>query len=101
NNLYKQAGHRVSTGELNRIVKEIIQQRLPPAHMGRRLNVFYVTQLQIYPPTIGVFVNHPDLFDNTYERFIINRMRDQLPFSEVPIKLLIRGRKESPAETTD
>ncbi|HCD33070.1 MAG TPA: ribosome biogenesis GTPase Der [Phycisphaerales bacterium] len=98
-NLYDQAGHRVPTGELNRIVRDIITKRLPPAHMGRRLNVFYVTQLQTHPPTIGIFVNHPDLFDNNYERFIINRMRDQLPFSEVPIKLLIRGRKEMPEGT--
>lgn len=97
-NLYEQAGHRVPTGELNRIVREIITKRLPPAHMGRRLNVFYVTQLQTHPPTIGIFVNHPDLFDNNYERFIINRMRDELPFSEVPIKLLIRGRKELPGD---
>lgn len=95
-NLHDQAGHRVPTGELNRIVRDIITKRLPPAHMGRRLNVFYVTQLQTYPPTIGIFVNHPDLFDHNYERFIINRMRDELPFSEVPIKLLIRGRKEMP-----
>lgn len=95
-NLYKQAGHRVPTGELNRVVQDILAQRLPPANMGRRLKVFYVTQLQTYPPSIGLFVNHPDLFDNTYERFIINRMRDVLPFSEVPIKLLVRGRKEMP-----
>lgn len=97
-NLYAQAGHRVSTGELNRIVRDILAQRLPPANMGRRLNVFYSTQLQTYPPTIGIFVNHPDLFDNNYERFIINRMRDELPFSEVPIKLLVRGRKELPSD---
>lgn len=97
-NLHEQAGHRVPTGELNRIVRDIITKRLPPAHMGRRLNVFYVTQLQTYPPTIGIFVNHPDLFDNNYERFIINRMRDELPFSEVPIKLLVRGRKEMPED---
>lgn len=100
-NLYQQAGHRVGTGELNRIVKEIITQRLPPAHMGRRLNVFYVTQLQTYPPTIGIFVNHPDLMDNSYERFLMNRFRDELPFSEVPIKLLIRGRKEMPDSVMD
>jgi GTP-binding protein len=73
-----------------------MSKRLPPANKGRRLNVFYVTQLQTYPPTIGLFVNHPDLFDNNYERFMINKMRDELPFSEVPIKLLVRGRKEMP-----
>ncbi len=95
-NLYEQAGHRVPTGELNRVIREIMTRRLPPANKGRRLNVFYVTQLQTYPPTIGLFVNHPDLFDNNYERFMINKMRDELPFSEVPIKLLVRGRKEMP-----
>ena len=45
-----------------------------------------------------MFVNDPDLFDGSYERFMLNRLRDELPYSEVPIKMLIRARKSLPKE---
>ena len=95
-NLYEQAGHRVTTGELNRAVKQIIAERTPVTKIGKRPKVYYVSQLDVHPPTIGFWVNKPDLFDPTYERFVINRLRDEMPWSEVPIKLLFRGRKQMP-----
>ena len=95
-NLYEQAGHRVSTGELNRIVQQILADRTPTSSVGRRPRVYYVTQLAVHPPTIGLFVNSPEMFDPSYERFLLNRFRDELPFSEVPIKLLVRGKKAMP-----
>ncbi len=98
-NLHQQAQHRVTTGQLNRITQGILEQRLPPATQGKRLRVFYVTQLDICPPTIGLFVNHPDLCDPNYERFLINRYRDELPYSEVPIKLVIRERRQTSLDT--
>jgi len=96
--LHEQAGQRVSTGELNRIVEEIIASSPPTSRLGKRSKVYYVTQLEANPPTIGLFVNDPDLFDPAYQRFIINRLRDELPYPEVPIKLLIRERKRAPRE---
>ena len=99
-NLDRQAGHRVSTGKLNRIVERILAERTPVSRVGKRPKVYYVTQLGIKPPTIGLFVNNPDLFDVNYERFLINRLRDELPFSEVPIRLLIRPRRSIPHEAT-
>ncbi|MCC6580398.1 MAG: ribosome biogenesis GTPase Der [Phycisphaeraceae bacterium] len=96
-NLYRQAGHRVGTSELNRVVKAILEERAPGAAKGgKRPKVYYVTQLAIHPPTIGLFVNDPDLFDATYQRFLMHRLRDALPYSEVPIQLLVRARKQSP-----
>ena len=94
--LYRQAGHRVTTGVLNRVAERILAERTPVSKLGRQPKVYYVTQLQIHPPTIAMFVNKPDLFDAGYERFFINRLRDELPFSEVPIRLLIRGRTSMP-----
>jgi GTP-binding protein len=92
-NLYQQAGHRVTTGELNRIVEDLINKH-PPAHKrGRRGKVYYVTQASVHPPTIALFVNEPDLFDHNYQRYIENRLREELPYSEVPIQLLVRGRQ--------
>lgn len=96
-NLHKQAGHRVSTGELNRTVEQLIGEKPPSSKSGRRPRVYYVTQLAVHPPTIALFVNNPDNFDNNYQRFLLNRFRDMLPFSEVPIRLLIRDHRREQA----
>ncbi len=93
-NLYQQAGHRVGTGELNRVIEQILRERTPSSKIGKRPKIYYVTQMDIHPPTVVLFVNDPDLFSPSYQRFLINRMRDLLPFAEVPIKLLIRSRKK-------
>lgn len=92
-NLYKQATFRCGTGELNRVMKTIMEERRPTSQNGRRARIFYVTQAEVAPPTIVVFVNNPDILGETYQRFMINRMRELLPYSEVPIKLHIRGRE--------
>ena len=97
-NLYEQAGHRVSTGELNRVMEQILAQKTPSSKIGRRPKIYYTTQLDVHPPTVGLFVNDHQMFEPTYQRFIINRFRELLPFSEVPIKLLIRGKKTLPLE---
>lgn len=100
-NLYQQAGHRVSTPELNNVVEEISADRGPSSKGGKRAKIFYATQLDIHPPTLALFVNHPELFDNNYQRFLLNRFRDALPFSEVPIRLLIRGRQRDRRDEAD
>jgi len=97
-NLYQQAGHRVSTGELNRVMEKIMAQKTPSSKIGRRPKIYYTTQLDVHPPTVGLFVNDHQMFEPTYQRFIINRFRELLPYAEVPIKLLIRGKKTIPAE---
>ncbi len=91
-NLHEQAGHRVTTGELNRIVERIVTEHAPPSKLGKRLKVYYVSQVGTRPPRIGLWVNNPDLFTATYQRYMLNRFRELLPFSEVPIELVIRPR---------
>jgi len=97
-NLYEQARHRVGTGELNRIVEAIINERGPSSRLGTQAKLYYATQTGVDPPTLALFVNNPELFEGGYERFLMNRFRDELPFSEVPIKLLFRARKHIPRE---
>ena len=92
-NLQKQAGHRVTTGELNRVMEEILAERTPTSKTGKHPKIYYVTQLGVQPPTIGLFVNDTRMFEGTYQRFLLNRFRDTLPFSEVPIRLVIRRSK--------
>ena len=97
-NLYQQAAHRVGTGELNQFIELIMNERGPSAGKGgKRAKIYYATQLAVSPPTIALFVNDPELFDGNYQRYLVNRMRDELPFAEVPIKLFVRGKQKMPA----
>jgi GTP-binding protein len=91
--LFKQARIRVSTGELNRVLKEALNQNLPKAKRGSGApKMLYATQVTVCPPTIVLFVNDPSRVNPAIERFLINRLREHLPFAEVPIRLVIRGR---------
>lgn len=93
-NLHQQATHRVGTGELNQVIEQITSERGPSSPGGKRAKIYYATQLDVDPPTVAIFVNAPELFDNNYQRYLLNRFRDFLPYSEVPIKLEIRGKQK-------
>ncbi len=92
--LLKQARTRVKTGELNRILREAVETNLPSTKRGRKpLRFYYATQVGTEPPTIVLFVNDPDRVTPAYERFLIHRLRDALPFPEIPIRLVYRPRR--------
>jgi GTP-binding protein len=91
--LCKQADARVSTGDLNRVLKHALTKQAPPLRQNRRPKVYYATQVAAHPPTIVLFTNGPELFDNTYQRYIIKTFRDHLPFKDVPIKLHLRHKR--------
>ncbi|MCX5662105.1 MAG: ribosome biogenesis GTPase Der [Planctomycetota bacterium] len=99
-NLHAQASHRVGTGELNRVLEQILAEKAPTSGIGRKPKIYYATQLTTNPPTIFLSVNDPDMFDASYQRFLINRFRDTLPFAEVPIRLIIRGRQSGTDSAT-
>ena len=63
--------------------------------LGQQARVYYAAQTGVRPPTITLVVNNPDLFTNMYQRFLMNRFREELPFGEVPIRLRIKGRKRT------
>ncbi len=90
--LYKQASARVSTGDLNRVVRETLADQPPPQRQNRRPKIFYATQVATNPPTIVLITNGPDLFDPTYLRYLLKTFRDRLPFHDVPIKLYLRDK---------
>ena len=91
--LYKQAHERVSTSRLNEALRQIMEERRPSTPSGRRARIYYATQPEVAPPTIVLFVNNPLYFAESYQRFMINRFRELLPYADVPIKLVIRGRE--------
>ncbi|MEM9111242.1 MAG: ribosome biogenesis GTPase Der, partial [Planctomycetota bacterium] len=86
------------TSELNRAVEEIAQERGPSNKHGRHAKMYYATQTGVNPPTVVLFVNDADLFDRNYQQYLINRMRDTVAFSEVPIRLFVRGKDKMTAE---
>jgi GTP-binding protein len=101
--LAKQARQRVSTGELNRVLRHALEMN-PPSQKGKRLpKVYFASQVATEPPTIVLFTNGPDLFDDVYRRYLLKHFRDQLPFAEVPIKLDFRSRHggKGEGEATD
>jgi GTP-binding protein len=95
-NLYQQAGHHESTASLNSAVEEILTLRGPSSHLGTHAKLYYAAQVGVRPPTIALVVNEPKLFRGRYERYLINRLHEALPFSEVPIRLLFRKRRRMP-----
>lgn len=92
-NLYEQAGHRETTGQLNEVIRHILERRGPSSRLGKQAKVLYVSQVATYPPTIVMVVNHKELFEGQYERYLMNRLREELPYSEVPIRLIFRDRR--------
>ena len=90
--LHEQASTRVGTGELNAAVKKILEKRGPSSKLGKRVKIYYVTQPETNPPTAVLFVNDADLFTPQYQRYIVNNFREMLPWKEVPIRLIVRGR---------
>ncbi|MFO0809290.1 MAG: ribosome biogenesis GTPase Der [Gemmataceae bacterium] len=91
-NLHKQASIRVGTGDLNRVLEDALAAQAPPMRQNRRPKVYFSTQVATNPPTIVLFTNGPQLFDNTYQRYLLKYFRDRLPFHEVPIKLYLRAK---------
>jgi GTP-binding protein len=93
-NLFKQSGVRVATGELNRVIADAVTANPPPVRHNRQGRVYYATQIGTCPPTIVLFCNSPSLFDATYQRYLLTTLHDKLPFQEVPLKLYLRRRHE-------
>lgn len=89
--LYKQSTARISTGELNRLLRAAVARNEPPLYHNRRPKIFYATQVGVQAPTIVLMVSEPQAFTADYKRYLLTTFRDHLPFSEVPIKLYLRA----------
>jgi GTP-binding protein len=99
--LHEQASARIGTGDLNRVLRAALDEAPPPMRQNRRPKVYFATQAGTNPPTIVLMTNGPELFDNTYLRYLEKTFRDRLPFAEVPIELTLRlrhGAGGAPAE---
>lgn len=84
---------RVATGVLNEILTEAVAMQQPPTDKGKRLKLFYMTQVSVKPPTFVIFVNDKKLMHFSYERYIENKIREAFGFAGTPIKIFTRERK--------
>ena len=89
---------RVSTGVLNDILAEAVAMQQPPTDKGRRLKIYYITQVSVKPPTFIVFVNSKKLMHYSYTRYIENKIREAFGFTGTPLRFIIRER--SAVDTT-
>ena len=85
---------RIATGVLNEILAEAVAIQQPPSDKGRRLKIFYMTQISVKPPTFVVFVNDKKLMHYSYTRYIENQIRNAFGFRGTPLRFIIRERKE-------
>ena len=85
---------RISTSVLNELLAEAVAIVQPPTDKGKRLKVFYMTQVSTKPPTFAVFVNDKKLFHFSYERYIVNKLRQEFSFKGTPIRILVRERED-------
>lgn len=84
---------RIATGVLNEIMAEAVALQQPPSDKGRRLKLYYITQVSVKPPTFVVFVNDKELMHFSYTRYLENRIRDAFGFRGTSLKFLVRERK--------
>ena len=95
--LFKLSRQRITTSNLNRIVRYALQHNPPPIFQNRRPKIYYATHVGIQPPTIVLICNSPQAFSPQYRRYLLGFFRDQLDFGELPIKLYLNRRSRDDA----
>ena len=85
---------RVSTGVLNEILMEATAMQQPPSDKGKRLKIYYMTQVAVKPPSFVIFVNDKELMHFSYQRYLENKIRESFGFKGTSLKFFVRERKE-------
>ncbi len=93
--VYAHSVFRIPTGVLNDVIADAVRANEPPSYNGRRLKVYYSSQVSVAPPTVALFVNSVDLLHFSYQRFLENTLRKAFDFSGTPIKILTREKKSN------
>ena len=93
-NIYNESCKRISTGLLNKVINEAYALNPPTSFKGKRLKIYYTTQVGIQPPTFVFFVNNAELLKDNYKRYLENKLREAFGFYGTPIRLSVRERKE-------
>ncbi|RYZ63493.1 MAG: hypothetical protein EOP09_17585, partial [Proteobacteria bacterium] len=81
---------RVSTGQLNRLIQDAAFAR-PYTSKGRQLKIYYATQVSVRPPTFALFCNDPDIMHFSYQRYLLNKIREAFPLEGTPVRLVLKN----------
>jgi GTP-binding protein len=100
--LFRQSRSRVPTARLNTVLRDAVAANQPPADTrGRPVRLFFATQVEVGPPTVVISASAPKSVSAPYQRYLLNAFRKVLPYREVPIRLLVRGRSSDASRTAD
>ena len=94
NKVANQNAMRISTAMLNEVINEAIAIVQPPSDKGKRLKIMYATQASTKPPTFVIFVNNKELFHFSYERYLVNQIRNTFGLEGTPIRIIVREKRE-------
>ena len=94
NNVANQNALRISTAVLNQVINEAIAVVQPPSDKGKRLKIFYGTQASTKPPTFVIFVNKKELFHFSYERYLVNCIRNNFGLEGTPVRIIVREKDD-------
>ena len=91
--VYDQYQRRIGTGQLNRIFERALEKNVPSLHHGKRIKFYYAVQVAAKPPTVMCFVNFPHAVHFSYQRYLINQLRQETGLDKTPIRLVLRQRE--------
>jgi GTP-binding protein len=91
--VYDQYQRRIGTGQLNRIFERALEKNVPSLHRGKRIKFYYAVQVTAKPPTVVCFVNYPHAVHFSYQRYLINQLRQETGLNKTPIRLILRQRE--------
>lgn len=97
--IYAERQKRITTGALNKFIEGCLQKYHPPLMIGKRLRIYYMTQVEVNPPKFVLFVNNPTLMTETYKKYLLNSFREVYQFSGCPLVLELRGKASSTVES--
>ena len=98
NEVASQNAMRITTGQLNQVINEAIAIVQPPTDKGKRLKIFYGTQVATKPPTFVIFVNKKELFHFSYERYLVNQIRKEFGMQGTPVRIIVREKLDKEVE---
>lgn len=93
--VYSQFFKRIPTSQLNTFVEKCLQRNHPPMIQGKRLRIYYMTQVSTQPPKFILFVNYPDLMLDSYKKYLVNQFREAYQFTGVPVEFFLKGKKQN------
>lgn len=97
--VHEQRMRRITTGQLNQFVEKAVQKVHPPLIIGKRLRIYYMTQVEVNPPKFVLFVNNPTLLTEAYRKYLVNQFREVYGYAGCPLVLETRGRNTVPIGT--